>query len=104
MNIESALNHHVGTHAPQGQSLTWLPHIVQRHIHHVCDQLVHNSGVAPSQRRFAPVFGMDGEINFPKMKFQHIAVAIDCWFRARLLGRALFYVDGSRFQPLTVLH
>jgi hypothetical protein len=104
MNKEIMIPHHVGALGQQFASPTPLPHIVHVDIHHFCGQPVYKSPVASPQRVKAAVLGIDGKANFPKMKLQHIAVAIDCWFRARRNRRALFYPNSKSFQPLTAWH
>jgi hypothetical protein len=104
MNNKIQVHHHVGTAGQQLGSPTWLPHIVQKDIHLICGYLVGNLLVACLQRVKTAVSAMDGNPNFPKMKLQLIAVAIDCWFRARRQRRALFYRNSIIFQRLTAWH
>ena len=104
MNKEIRIPHHVGAPGQQLASPTSLPHIVQMDIHQNCGYPVVNSLVVSLQRAKTAIWAMDGKANFPKMKLQHIAVAIDCWFRARLKRRALFYPNLKSFQPLTARH
>ena len=104
MNKESTIPHHVGDSGQQLGSPTLLPHIVQLDIHQKCEYHVDKLSVVCSQRVKAVVLGIDGKTNFPKMKLQHIAVAIDSWFRARRNRRALFYPKSKSFQPLTAWH
>jgi hypothetical protein len=104
MNNKIRFDHHVGAVGQQLASPTRLPHIVQMDIHQNCGYPVVNSLVVSLQRAKTAIWAMDGKANFPKMKLQHIAVAIDCWFRARRHRRALFYPNSIIFQRLTAWH
>ena len=56
---------------------------------------MHNILVAAVQRQKIGVLGTVRRWLFAYNEVPTIAVAIDCWFRARLIRRALFYGPSS---------